>query len=84
VFIMYKVKFKTKLANILIHLAAKLSPSVNKHCFVKYLFNGWVIIDSCLIRQSDCKQPGFKNGFSWETWTLPDEYLNDLKIMPKE
>jgi len=67
-------------AQCLIYLASFVFPG-ETGCFVKYLFNGWVIIDGSLIRQTPC--PELRHGFKWETWTLPDEFHYDLLKMYK-
>jgi hypothetical protein len=68
---------REKIAHVLILLASKLCPHRPGYCFVKNLFDGCCIIDGCLIRQSVCRE--LKNGVTWETWTLPEEFWNDLK-----
>ena len=70
------MKHREKMAHILMFLASKLHPCHPGYCFVKMLFGGWFIIDGCLTRQSAC--PDFKNGITWESWTLPDEFQLDL------
>lgn len=71
------MKLREKIAHTLILLASKLHPRHPGYCFVKTLFGGWFIIDGCLTKQSAC--PKLKNGITWETRTLPEEFWNDLK-----
>lgn len=77
------MKFKQQLAHLLIYLAARIYPGPGPgFSFVKNLFGGWVIINRSLIRQSPCKD--LKNGFQWETWTLPEAYQKDFLAMSKK
>jgi len=71
------MKARQQLAHLLIFLAGWVYPGKGPgFCFVRNLFGGWAIINESLIRQSAC--PELKNGFSWEIWSLPDEYRQDF------
>lgn len=70
------MKTRQQIAHILIYLAAWICPTRPGYCFVKNLFGGGAIIDGCLIKQSVCTKP--IKGIEWETWTLPNEFFEDL------
>ena len=40
---------------------------------------GWFIMDCHII-----KQTGFKNGFQWETWSMPEQWMQDMDKLKGE
>jgi len=73
------IKIRQQIAHLLLWIAAWVYPCRPGFCFVKNLFDGWVIIDTQLIRQEYFKKDGnFRNGFTWECWTLPEKFQFDL------
>ena len=58
----------------------KISKGINNcSVYVKSLFDGWMIMDGLIIKQSPCEAKGMKNVIQWKSWPLPDEFVIDLK-----